>query len=389
MRFQTDHDIYHHTRTMTKDQLLSLAGDMFAPVRRSWNKSQIVDEIVETWRTAFPALDTDQEPQESSPTDVACDQAFADAKAMPAALIRHRKVIEKSYDLDWMIQLSDEQAAMGAHLVSRDDEEEATTHLRDGLRMVFRAINDLDADELGMDLADAILTSLDRQAKRQSERVSLACQEVSAALRSDDATEFGDQEVTIAHAKERLAERHEQIAEIVAGAAAAAFESIYDRAWIPPSWSNTKRIRSAAQIIAQQAVLDRKERETKAADMPTGTRVVITGGYKDKAYCFDKLAMWEKFSKLRNKFGDDLVLILSDEPGAPAEAAKWARDNGVKIGAYVRIDWKKRQRAGFERNNQIVALKPQYCLSFPGNGVTENLVNACAKAGTKILRASI
>ena len=92
--------------------------------------------------------------------------------------------------------------------------------------------------------------------------------------------------------------------------------------------------------------------------------------------------------KTRAKYAN-LVLVHGGGPGVDRVAAQWAERNGVDQ-VVCKPDWGKHGRAApFRRNDEILNLLPKGVIAFPGNGITDNLVDKAIKLGIPVQRVKV
>lgn len=332
----------------------------------------------------------DPEPEhEETATALACDAAFASEATTEAPLKIHRKKIEKSYDLDWMLQLPEAEALKGAHLVNSADAEMFRDRLGAHLDGMVQCLTMLDADELIENMLDGVVVAFNRQMERCSDRLQRQQDELSEAIRADEGTEIDGTKMQGAQAGCYLAERHEQIHELACIAAQDSFSRCLGRPWTPNSGAFAPL--HARETAAKATSTEWKKRRQKTEDdrfrLPEGTVVAITGGFAQGKWTYDKLAMWQKFDKLRLKYSD-LVLVLTDETGANREAQKWAEKNAIPFGLISADFGAHGKSAAFRRNDEVMRHKPVALLAFEGNGPSMQLTKQAKAADVEVLRAS-
>ena len=84
----------------------------------------------------------------------------------------------------------------------------------------------------------------------------------------------------------------------------------------------------------------------------------------------------------------DIVLVHGGGPGVEKVAARWAERSGVDQ-IVCKPDWEKHGRAApFRRNDELLNLLPKGVIAFPGNGITDNLVDKAIKLGIPVHRVS-
>lgn len=330
----------------------------------------------------------DHERSDESSTYAAAGSAMASERTMPGPLKIHRRKIEKSYDLDWMLQLPESEANMGTHLVADSDADAFKSRLGAHLDGIVQCLTMLDADELIENMLDGVVVAFNRQMERASDRLQRHQDELSECIRQDEGTEIDGTKMQEAQAGCYLAERHEQIHELACIAAQQSFSRCLGRPWTPNSRAFAPL--HSKQTAAKATSTEWKKRRAKTEDdrfrLPVGTVVAMTGGYASGQWTFDKLAMWEKFDKLRLKYSD-LVLVLTDETGANREAAKWAEKNNVPF-AQITADFGAHGKAAaFRRNDEVLRMKPKALLTFEGNGPSKKLAELAKQSGVQILSA--
>ena len=154
--------------------------------------------------------------------------------------------------------------------------------------------------------------------------------------------------------------------------------------WRPRSGSHVSRTGAltSAAIDARDFVRARKDRETRA-HLPQGTLVAFAGG---KDIC-DTDAIWKELDKAKAKY-DDMVLLHGGGPGAERIAAKWAESRNVDQ-VICKPDWNRHGKAApFRRNDELLNLLPKGVITFPGSGITENLIDKARQNGIPVHRVA-
>ena len=92
--------------------------------------------------------------------------------------------------------------------------------------------------------------------------------------------------------------------------------------------------------------------------------------------------------KVRTKY-PDMVLVHGGGPGAEKIAARWAESRGVHQ-VVCKPDWNAHGRAApFRRNDQLLSLLPKGVISFPGSGISENLVDKAIQLGIPVKKCAV
>jgi len=80
----------------------------------------------------------------------------------------------------------------------------------------------------------------------------------------------------------------------------------------------------------------------------------------------------------------DKMLVHGGGPGAEKIAARWAESRGVHQ-VVCKPDWNAHGKAApFRRNDQLLSLLPKGVVSFPGSGISENLVDKAVQLGIPV-----
>ena len=125
-----------------------------------------------------------------------------------------------------------------------------------------------------------------------------------------------------------------------------------------------------------------KDRETRA-HLPDGTLVAVAGGKTVN----DPGAVFTRLDKARAKYAD-MILVHGGGPGVEKIAAQWAERNGVHQ-VVCKPDWDRHGRAApFRRNDDLLNLLPKGLIAFPGNGITENLIDKARQLGIPVHRVA-
>ena len=79
-------------------------------------------------------------------------------------------------------------------------------------------------------------------------------------------------------------------------------------------------------------------------------------------------------------------VIQGEAPGADRWAREWALNRGVTL-TRCRAEWEKYgKRAGPIRSRQMLELKPDGVVAFPGGRGTQDMITAAQEAGVPVYR---
>lgn len=228
------------------------------------------------------------------------------------------------------------------------------------------------------DIAWGFVNLFHRAASRKSSQLDRASDEIRALLASADGSEVHSSNLEEQIERAQSAEAGMMAFEQMRETAAALYRDETGASWRPASGSraaHSERLVSAV-IDARDFLRVRAERR-QAAHSPEGTPVVFAGGRPRFDTASDAKAyadnIWATLAKVRDSVPDLLLVHGGDGKGADRIAASWAERHGVQQLTFA-LDRRLGARAGFKRNEQMLALSPRYVIAFPGNGVTERLV---------------
>ena len=244
----------------------------------------------------------------------------------------------------------------------------------------------------GFQLADeresllwGFVNMLHAQTQRLDRAVDRLTPEMRDLERAQDGTEIAAREIELVTERARnLGDRRDAF-EQMRDAAAEQYRAETGEVWRPRRGSHTSRTGrlTSAAIDARDFRRARKDRETRA-HLPNGTLIAIAGGKTVN----DPGAVIARLDKARAKYAD-MVLVHGGGPGVERIAARWAERNGVHQ-IVCKPDWNKHGRAApFRRNDDLLNLLPKGLIAFPGNGITENLIDKATKLGIPVQRVGV
>lgn len=145
-------------------------------------------------------------------------------------------------------------------------------------------------------------------------------------------------------------------------------------------WNTTKGSRVASGLTASQieakAFLAARAQKKRDQLAPEGPLVAISGG----AIWEDAAPIIARLDACKQRIPNMLLATTAQAKGVDAIAAAWAAANDVKVIAF-RLDRNLGNRAAFERNRCLVALRPVEVIVCEGSGVQINLAQKCRQAG--------
>ena len=229
------------------------------------------------------------------------------------------------------------------------------------------------------------VNTLHMQSVRLDRTVDRLSPELKNLQRAQDGTEINAWELErIIERARNLGDRRDAF-EQLRDAAAEHYRRDTGKTWRPRHGSHTSRtaqLTSAA--IDARDFLRARENEKTQAHLPEGTLVAVTGSKPVE----NAQTICTALDHVHGKY-PDMVLVHGGGPGAEKIAARWAESKGVHQ-VVCRPDWNTHGRAApFRRNDQLLKLLPKGLISFPGSGVSENLVDKATQLGIPVHKIAI
>ena len=229
------------------------------------------------------------------------------------------------------------------------------------------------------------VNTLHMQSKRLDRTVDRLAPELKNLQRAQDGTEINAWELErIIERARNLGDRRDAF-EQLRDAAAEHYRHDTGKTWRPRHGSHTSRtaqLTSAA--IDARDFLRARENEKTQAHLPEGTLVAVTGSKPVE----NAQTICTALDHVHGKY-PDMVLVHGGGPGAEKIAARWAESKGVHQ-VVCRPDWNTHGRAApFRRNDQLLKLLPKGLISFPGSGVSDNLVDKATQLGIPVHKIAI
>ena len=229
------------------------------------------------------------------------------------------------------------------------------------------------------------VNTLHMQTVRLDRAVDRLSPELKDLQHAQDGTEINAWELErIIERARNLGDRRDAF-EQLRDAAAQRYREDTGHTWRPrhgSHFSRTSQLTSAA-IDARDFLRARESSKTQV-HLPEGTLVAVTGSKPVE----NAQSICAALDHVHGKY-PDMVLVHGGGPGAEKIAARWAESKGVHQ-VVCRPDWNTHGRAApFRRNDQLLKLLPKGLISFPGSGVSENLVDKATQLGIPVHRIAL
>ncbi len=228
-----------------------------------------------------------------------------------------------------------------------------------------------------------------RAAAKRGARIDRATDEIRCLLACADGSEVHTSELETQIERARAAEAAMLGLEAMREAAALLYMAETGSSWRPAGGSRLSHSRAlTSAVIDGRDFLRARSESRRRAAMPQGTPVVFAGGRLSFTTDEDAKALatnvWDTLDKVRECVADLVLVHGGDAKGVDRLAASWAERRKVPQVAFG-LDRRLGARAGFRRNEQMLALAPRYVVAFAGNGVLERLVIEAKAKGVAVV----
>ena len=229
------------------------------------------------------------------------------------------------------------------------------------------------------------VNTLHMQTVRLDRAVDRLSPELKDLQHAQDGTEINAWELErIIERARHLGDRRDAF-EQLRDAAAQRYREDTGHTWRPrhgSHFSRTSQLTSAA-IDARDFLRARESSKTQV-HLPEGTLVAVTGSKPVE----NAQSICAALDHVHGKY-PDMVLVHGGGPGAEKIAARWAESKGIHQ-VVCKPDWNTHGRAApFRRNDQLLKLLPKGLISFPGSGISDNLVDKATQLGIPVHKVAV
>ena len=242
-----------------------------------------------------------------------------------------------------------------------------------------------DAEEIAWGLVNLF----HRAASKRSAQIDRATDEIRLLLASADGSEVHSSELERQIARAQSAEAAMLGLEAFREAAAQLYLNETGSSWRPATGSRLNHGASLTSAVVEgRDFLRARSESRRRAAMPKGTPVLFAGGRLSHPNADDAKtvanSVWDTLDKVREHVADMVIVHGGDTKGLDRIAGAWAERRKVAQVAFG-LDRRLGTRAGFRRNEQMLALNPRCLIAFPGNGVLERLVFSAKEKGVHVV----
>ena len=202
-------------------------------------------------------------------------------------------------------------------------------------------------------------------------------------MREQDGSEVKAEQLENLTDKSKQTSRTIEYFETIRDHAAKLYTEHTGQCWLPAQGSKSNRTHHSASIVDARDHIKAEKVKKALANSPDGNKVIIAGGMDYT----DHTKIYAALDKVKAKYPDLVLLHGGAKKGVDQIAATWANNREVSQIIY-RPDWNKhgKKRAGFVRNDDMIAASPIGAIIFPGSGITENLADKAKAKGITVKR---
>lgn len=273
----------------------------------------------------------------------------------------------------------------GFRMSYADDESDAPMPLAHeaelATEMVVRTFFDLFRDTRLESLADRIawgmVHSLHKVAGQLDGEADKAARKVRDLIRDADGSEVLTAELEEAQTFcQSLDEARDALA-CMRDHAARTFAAETGRPWSTPRGSLVSSKRTASVVAAADFLAARRQQRIDR-HAPKGPVVLFSGGQTWE----DSDALWDSLDSIRTRIPMMVLATTAQDKGCDAIAAAWAASREVPLIAFTLAKWRHMgDRAGFARNDAMLALKPVEAVVCEGSGLQSHLARGVRAKG--------
>lgn len=243
------------------------------------------------------------------------------------------------------------------------------------VRTMFDVLRDTRLETIADRIAWGIVHSFHRVADQLDGEADRAAAKIKELIRDADGSEVMMAELEEAQTLCQSLDEARDAAACMRDHAAATFHAETGRPWSSPKGSLVSSKRSASVIAAADFLAARRQRRIDA-HAPQGPVVIFSGGQQWE----DHALLTETLDAVRQRIPTMVLATTAQNKGCDAIAASWAARTGTPIIAFT-LNRKLGQRAGFARNEQLLALRPVEALVCEGSGLQSHLARMVRAAG--------
>jgi hypothetical protein len=241
--------------------------------------------------------------------------------------------------------------------------------------IIFDVLRDSRLEPLSGRIAWGLVQAFHKVADQLDGEADKAALTVKALIRDADGSEVMMAELEEAQTICQSLDEARDAAQCMRDHAAATFHAETGRPWSSPRGSLVSSKRTASIIAATDFLAARRQRRIDA-HAPHAPVVLFSGGQ----VWDDHALITERLDAMKARIPMMILATSAQDKGCDAIAASWAARTGTKLIAFT-LNRRLGNRAGFARNEQMMALKPVEAVVCEGSGLQSHLARLVRAAG--------
>lgn len=260
------------------------------------------------------------------------------------------------------------------------DPGEAKAACEEMLTILFQVFGDTRLERDAKELAWKIVNAFHTQYGSLEKRLDRAQSDLRDLVRLNDTSEIGSVELEEKTQDCRALEEASEAIACCRDYMGQVFASETGKAWTPRSGSRVSSGRCASQIEAREfeAARQAKKRQQNAPDG-------IIVGFCGSDPWDDVDAILNILDRAKTRHPDMVLAYTGQRKGSDVVAASWADKNGVHLVKYAPDFQRDGNRAGFVRNDKMIALNPVAMIVCEGSGIQANMAQKCRQKGIPVV----
>ena len=263
-------------------------------------------------------------------------------------------------------------------------EDRVSQEIANAMEAVINLCDGTKLEEDQDDLLWGVANIFHSKCTRTSRKIGDLQGEIRQLLREQDGSEIASTTLEDKQAEAEALEEKLESLEDLRSAAVSTYSELTGQAWRAPSGSISNRRKGAtASVISARDYLAAAKAKKAQLNCPDGPRIAFAGD----PHGGNIAAVEEALDAVRSKYPDMVLVHSNYKKGDDRIARNWADRHEVpQVIVGMNFDKHGNKRAGFVRNEEMIALGLKGVVLMPGNGVTLNLGQKAEEAGVNVLR---
>lgn len=240
---------------------------------------------------------------------------------------------------------------------------------------LFDVMRDTRLETIAPRIAWGIVHAFHKVAGQLDDEADRAARQVKDLIRCADGSEVGTVELEEAQTLCQSLDEARDAVSCMRDRAAEIFHVETGRPWSSPRSTLVSSKRTASVIAATDFLAARRAQKVEAR-APQGPIVVVSGG----AQWSDADLLWSALDATRARVPGMILATTAQDRGVDAITAAWAARRDVKLIAFT-LDRRLGKRAGFARNEKLLALDPVEAIVCEGTGIQSHLARLVRAKG--------